>query len=122
MNNEKMEKANKITEMKYSITANNFEELLGSVWGIASDITIKGRKEAGYSYGENIQLKHLNDIMQVEKVKFFNTKTSGDEINALVKHFTGKPTGAFILEEAAKKVKENTLKINALIDELKGVN
>ena len=45
-------------------------------------------------------------------------KTYGDEINELVKQYTGVQLGDFVLEQALKKVLENNKKIKEFKDTL----
>lgn len=46
-----------------------------------------------------------------KELKFLNCETCGDEIEALVKQFTGQTLGEFTLEKALETVHENNKKI-----------
>ena len=64
-----------------------------------------------------------NDIKTAQqggekKVVFENCKTYGDEIDALVRHYTGDPANGFVLERALEIVRLNNKELNAYKQEL----
>jgi len=64
---------------------------------------------------------HIKEVVEMEKkadVKFIDCMKVGDNIDALVKHFTGNILGEFILEQALNKVKDNDKKLKEYKDKL----